>query len=37
MNTMKTAYIIDGIRTAVGNFGGTLSVVRPDDMAAAVI
>ncbi len=37
MNTMKTAYIIDGIRTAVGNFGGTLAVVRPDDMAATVI
>jgi len=34
---MKEAYIIDGIRTPVGNFGGTLSAVRPDDMAAIVI
>ncbi|TAL61314.1 MAG: 3-oxoadipyl-CoA thiolase [Bacteroidetes bacterium] len=34
---MKNAYIIDGIRTPVGNFGGTLSVVRPDDMAAIVL
>ena len=34
---MKQAYIIDGIRTPIGNFGGTLSVIRPDDMAALVI
>ncbi len=34
---MKSAYIIDGVRTAIGNFGGTLSVVRPDDMAAIVL
>lgn len=34
---MKQAYIIDGVRTAIGNFGGTLSVIRPDDMAALVI
>jgi acetyl-CoA acyltransferase len=34
---MKQAYIIDGIRTPIGNFGGTLSAVRPDDMAALVI
>jgi len=31
------AYIIDGIRTAIGNFGGTLSTVRTDDLAAHVI
>lgn len=31
------AYIIDGIRTPIGNFTGTLSAVRPDDMAALVI
>ena len=31
------AYIIDGIRTAIGNFGGTLSPVRTDDLAAHVI
>ena len=34
---MENAYIIDGIRTPVGSFGGSLSSVRPDDLAAAVI
>src|SRR6185312_12982377 len=34
---MKDAFIVNGVRTAVGNFGGTLAVVRPDDMAALVI
>ncbi|MBI3502772.1 MAG: 3-oxoadipyl-CoA thiolase [Bacteroidetes bacterium] len=34
---MKSAYIIDGIRTPIGNFGGTLSVVRPDDLGAIVL
>ncbi|MCP4459218.1 MAG: 3-oxoadipyl-CoA thiolase [Cytophagales bacterium] len=34
---MKQAYIIDGIRTPIGNFGGTLSTVRADDLAALVI
>lgn len=33
----KEAYIIDGLRSAVGNFGGGLSVVRADDLAAQVI
>lgn len=33
----KQAYIIDGIRTPVGSFGGTLSAVRADDLAAIVI
>lgn len=31
------AYIVDGVRTPVGNFGGTLSPVRTDDLAAHVI
>jgi len=31
------AYIVDGIRTAVGNFGGTLSAVRTDDLGAVVL
>ncbi len=34
---MKTAYLIDGVRTPIGNFGGTLAVVRPDDLAAHVL
>nr|WP_297307997.1 3-oxoadipyl-CoA thiolase [uncultured Flavobacterium sp.] len=33
----KEAYIIDGIRTPVGSFGGTLSAIRTDDLAALVI
>ncbi len=35
MNT--EAYIIDGIRTPFGNFGGALSTVRTDDLGAMVI
>ncbi|MBB2147414.1 3-oxoadipyl-CoA thiolase [Pedobacter gandavensis] len=31
------AYIIDGIRTPVGSFGGTLSALRADDLAALPI
>lgn len=34
---MKQAYIIDGIRTPIGNLGGSLSTVRTDDLAAIVI
>lgn len=34
---MSEAYIIDGVRTPIGSFGGSLSEVRPDDMAALVI
>lgn len=33
----KEAYIIDGIRTPIGSFGGGLSAVRTDDLAALVI
>ena len=33
----KEVYIVDGVRTPIGNFGGTLSTVRPDDLAALVI
>ncbi|MBC7904396.1 MAG: acetyl-CoA C-acyltransferase [Gemmatimonadaceae bacterium] len=34
---MKTAYIIDSIRTPVGKYGGALSSVRPDDLLAHTI
>jgi len=34
---MTDAYIVDGVRTAVGNIGGGLSEVRADDLAAHVI
>lgn len=33
----KEVYIVDGIRTPIGNFGGTLGPVRADDLAAIVI
>ena len=29
---MKTAYIIDVVRTPIGKFGGALSAIRPDDL-----
>ena len=34
---MSNAYIVDGIRTAVGNLTGALSEVRADDLAAHVV
>jgi 3-oxoadipyl-CoA thiolase len=34
---MPDAYIVDGIRTPIGSFGGSLSTVRADDLAAHVI
>lgn len=34
---MTNAFIIDGIRTPVGSFAGSLSTVRTDDLAAHVI
>lgn len=34
---MKEAYIVDGIRTPIGNFTGTLSSIRTDDLGALVI
>ena len=37
MKNMKQTYLIDGIRTPVGKFGGSLAPVRTDDLAAYVI
>lgn len=34
---MSEAYIIGGVRTPIGRYGGALSSVRPDDMAAHTI
>lgn len=34
---MNTVYICEPIRTPVGKYGGALSPVRPDDMAALII
>src|ERR1041384_8171566 len=33
----KEADLVAGVRTAIGNFGGTLSPVRTDDLAALAI
>ncbi len=33
----KEVFIVDGIRTPIGNFGGTLAPVRTDDLGAIVI
>ena len=34
---MKTAVVVDAVRTPIGRYGGALSAVRPDDLAAHVI
>jgi 3-oxoadipyl-CoA thiolase len=34
---MSEAYLVDGVRTPIGRYGGALSAVRPDDLAAHVI
>ena len=34
---MSEAYLVDGVRTPVGRYGGALADVRPDDLAALVI
>lgn len=34
---MKTSYLVKGFRTPFGNFGGTLSTIRTDDLAAIPI
>ena len=33
----KEVYIVNGVRSAIGSFGGTLSTLRTDDLAAQVI
>lgn len=34
---MSDAFLVDGVRTPVGRYGGALSHVRPDDLAALVL
>lgn len=34
---MTAVYIVDGVRTPVGRYGGSLSSVRPDDLAALTV
>lgn len=33
----KDVFIVDGLRSPIGSFGGTLSTIRPDDLAATII
>lgn len=33
----KEVFIVDGVRTPIGNFGGTLAPIRTDDLGALVI
>src|SRR5687768_1159114 len=34
---MAEAFVVDGVRTAQGRYGGALAGVRPDDLAALVV
>ncbi len=34
---MSTAFLVDGVRTPFGRFGGALAPVRPDDLGAHVL
>jgi 3-oxoadipyl-CoA thiolase len=34
---VSTAFVVDGVRTAQGRYGGALAGVRPDDLAALVV
>ncbi|MFF3457118.1 thiolase family protein [Streptomyces sp. NPDC002730] len=35
--SIRDVYIVDAVRTPIGKFGGALSPVRPDDLAAHVV
>lgn len=34
---MKTVYVVDALRTPIGKYAGSLSTIRPDDLAGLVI
>ncbi|HET6988982.1 MAG TPA: 3-oxoadipyl-CoA thiolase, partial [Kribbella sp.] len=34
---MREAFLVDGVRTPIGRYGGALAGVRPDDLAAHAI
>ncbi|WP_028849145.1 thiolase family protein [Thermocrispum municipale] len=34
---MSDVFIVDGVRTAQGRYGGALATIRPDDLAALVV
>ena len=33
----REVYLVDGVRTAQGRYGGALAEVRPDDLAGLVV
>jgi acetyl-CoA acyltransferase len=35
--SMSQAYVVDGVRTPIGRYGGALSSTRPDDLAASAV
>ena len=37
MSSVAEAYLVGGVRTPVGRYGGALAGVRPDDLAALVV
>src|SRR5660397_214641 len=37
MTDLREAYLVTGVRTPIGRYGGALATVRPDDLAAHVI
>jgi 3-oxoadipyl-CoA thiolase len=36
-SSLRPVYVVDAVRTPIGKYGGALSAVRPDDLAAHVI
>ncbi|HWV50920.1 MAG TPA: 3-oxoadipyl-CoA thiolase, partial [Microbacterium sp.] len=34
---MPEAYLVGGVRTPIGRYGGSLAGIRPDDLAALVV
>src|SRR5664280_1003011 len=37
MTDLREAYLVTGVRTPIGRYGGALATVRPDDLAAHAI
>jgi acetyl-CoA acetyltransferase len=37
MDSTREAFVVAGVRTPIGRYGGALSGVRPDDLAAGAI
>ena len=33
----REAFLVDGVRTPIGRYGGALAAVRPDDLAAHAV